>query len=290
MIEPKTANPGVQKLSRRSTVSPLLWELAQGDPALALKKLETSLQGLTYAEAERRQRIHGKNEVAHEKPRPWWAQVIKVFSNPFILVLAVLGIVSYVTDVYLPEQDLSRWRLAHNETKSAQEAHTSAQTYVSRGSFRNAAILGTGEPKGGDWTKVIILTAMITLSGLLRFWQEYRSVRAAERLTAMVRTKATLSRVRSKPAQLANGDSPLERGGRQEVSIAEVVPGDIIHLSAGDMIPADVRVITAKDLFVSQSVLTGESMPVEKHDRLRYGEENSPRAEFRSAGKPSRDE
>ena len=154
----------------------------------------------------------------------------------------------------------------------AQEAHTSAQTYVSRGSFRNAAVLGTGEPKGGTG-QVIILTAMITLSGLLRFWQEYRSVRAAERLTAMVRTKATLSRVRSKPAQLANGDSPLERGGRQEVSIAEVVPGDIIHLSAGDMIPADVRVITAEDLFVSQSVLTGESMPVEKHDRLRYGEE-----------------
>lgn len=57
-------------------------------------------------------------------------------------------------------------------------------------------------------------------------------------------------------------------GQRREVPISELVPGDIVALSAGDMIPADVRLLSSKDLFVSQAVLTGESLPVEKYDTL----------------------
>src|ERR1700688_1497436 len=85
MAQLKVSRPTPQRGNRRSTVSPLLWELAQGDPAVALKTMEASLEGLTDAEVGRRRRIYGKNEVAHEKPPPWWVQFLKAFSSPFIL-------------------------------------------------------------------------------------------------------------------------------------------------------------------------------------------------------------
>lgn len=100
---------------------------------------------------------------------------------------------------------------------------------------------------------VIIICTMVLISGLLRFVQETRSNNSAEKLKAMVHTTATVSR----------GDE-----GKKEVPLAEIVPGDIVYLSAGDMIPADVRVIACKDLFVSQSSLTGESEPLEKYDHV----------------------
>jgi Mg2+-importing ATPase len=100
MARLKTLEPNIQR-SHRSTVSPLLWELAQRDSAFALKKLESSREGLAETEVARRRKIYGKNDVAHEKPPPWWTQFIKAFSSPFILVLSVLAFVSYITDVRL---------------------------------------------------------------------------------------------------------------------------------------------------------------------------------------------
>ena len=97
-------------------------------------------------------------------------------------------------------------------------------------------------------TVAIILT-MVIISGTLRFVQESRSGHAAEKLLAMITTTCTVIR---KP------------GGTQELALEELVVGDIIHLSAGDMVPADVRILEAKDLFISQSAMTGESDPVEK--------------------------
>lgn len=120
-----------------------------------------------------------------------------------------------------------------------------------------------------DWTKVIILLVMIVISSLVRFVQEYRSTVAAERLKAMVKTTATV--IRRPDDQAASAPSPSTAqpaGARREIPISELVPGDIVVLSAGDMIPADLRLLTAKDLFVSQSALTGESMPVEKYHQI----------------------
>jgi Mg2+-importing ATPase len=106
-------------------------------------------------------------------------------------------------------------------------------------------------PEDRSFRTIIVLSAMVLLSTLLRFWQEFRSNQAAEELKAMVRsTTAVLRAGMVRP---------------QEVPISALVPGDLVYLSAGDMIPADVRVLTAKDLFVSQAMLTGESIPVEKH-------------------------
>jgi Mg2+-importing ATPase len=103
---------------------------------------------------------------------------------------------------------------------------------------------GEADPKA-----VIIITAMVLISGILRFAQETRSGHAAENLLKMIKTTANVQR--------------REKGG-YEIPISDVVVGDIVHLSAGDMIPADMRIIRAKDLFISQSALTGESAPIEK--------------------------
>lgn len=106
-----------------------------------------------------------------------------------------------------------------------------------------------GTPEDADPLTVIIIMTMVVISGALRFVQESRSGNAAEKLLGMITTTCTVDREEEK---------------KQEIPLVEAVVGDIIHLSAGDMIPADVRIIEAKDLFISQSALTGESEPVEK--------------------------
>ena len=104
----------------------------------------------------------------------------------------------------------------------------------------------------GDTRTTVVIGAMIVLSAVLRVVQEHRSHEAAAALKALVRTRASVLR--------AGADEPVE------LLMDDLVPGDIVHVSAGDMIPADVRLLAAKDLFVSQSSLTGESMPVEKDE------------------------
>ncbi|MDF7671478.1 magnesium-translocating P-type ATPase [Orbaceae bacterium ESL0721] len=174
--------------------------------------------GLTHAEAENRLEQYGKNEVAREKVPSALHQLLLAFKNPFIFVLLILAIVSFFTDYYLP-------------LKSGEET---------------------------DSTAIIIIITMVLLSGLLRFWQEYRSNKAAEALKSMIRTTATVLRRERQ-------DLPEKA---MEIPLGDIVPGDIILLSAGDMIPADIRLIESRDLFVSQAVLTGESIPVEKYDTL----------------------
>ncbi|WP_395383495.1 magnesium-translocating P-type ATPase [Mesorhizobium sp. UC22_110] len=109
-----------------------------------------------------------------------------------------------------------------------------------------------------DPTKVSIILLMVVTSAVMRFVQEYRSGKAAEALKAMVRTTATVLR------QV----SPNTKPDLIEVPMAQVVAGDIIRLSAGDMVPADIRLIESRDLFISQAALTGEALPVEKYDTL----------------------
>ncbi|KLD62979.1 magnesium-translocating P-type ATPase [Dyella japonica] len=104
-----------------------------------------------------------------------------------------------------------------------------------------------------DLTGPIIIAVMVGISVVLSFTQEYRSSKAAEKLKAMVRNTATVTR------RASDGHSE-----RIEVPVGELVAGDIVHLAAGDMVPADLRLVSAKDLFISQAILTGESLPVEK--------------------------
>lgn len=113
-------------------------------------------------------------------------------------------------------------------------------------------------PADKDWKTIIVLSVMISVSTLLRFVTEFKSTRAAEALKALVSTTATVLRRSSNSAHPS----------KSEVPISLVVPGDIVMLGAGDMVPADIRLLSSKDLFVSQSALTGESLPVEKFDAL----------------------
>jgi Mg2+-importing ATPase len=100
----------------------------------------------------------------------------------------------------------------------------------------------------GDLKATVVIFVMVVLSVVLRFFQEMRADNAAAKLQAMVSNTATLVR----------------DGKEQEVSLKMLVPGDIIRLAAGDMVPADTRVLSAKDLFLNQAALTGEALPVEK--------------------------
>ncbi len=105
-----------------------------------------------------------------------------------------------------------------------------------------------------DMKAAVVIGSMVVLSTVLRFLQESRSNRAADELKAMVSNTSTVLR----PGEATGGAL------RIEVPMRDLVPGDLIALSAGDMIPADCRLLSAKDLFISQSALTGEAMPVEK--------------------------
>ncbi|HEU4988856.1 MAG TPA: magnesium-translocating P-type ATPase [Gemmatimonadaceae bacterium] len=186
-------------------------DVAYLDADAALAALDTSRAGITDAEAAERLERVGPNEVAHEKPPTWYAELARAFANPFNVLLTTLAAVSGAT-----------------------------------GDREGAAVIGV----------------MVVFSTSLRFVQEYRSNKSAQALHALVRTSATVER--------AADETPLEGTPsvrRREIPMRELVPGDIVYLSAGDMIPADVRLLTAKDLFVGQSALTGEALPVEKLDR-----------------------
>lgn len=107
-------------------------------------------------------------------------------------------------------------------------------------------------PEDKNLITVLIISAMVTISGILKFLQEGKSNNASKKLKAMINT--TIAVVRE--------------GYTWEIDIDDIVPGDIIKMTAGDMIPADVRIIQAKDLFISQSAITGESEPIEKFEKL----------------------
>lgn len=183
--------------------------VAKFDKATFFSFLETKEAGLDEEQVELRQQEYGSNEVVHEKAPAWYVQFFQAFINPFIAVLIVIAIISFIMDVML------------------------------------------AKPGEGDYKTVIVVGVMVMLSSFLRFWQEFRSNKAAEQLKSMVKTTATVLRL---------GEP------KKEIEIKELVPGDIIFLSAGDMIPADCRIIQSKDLFLNQSTLTGEALPVEKRE------------------------
>ncbi|MGO2082458.1 magnesium-translocating P-type ATPase [Vagococcus sp.] len=110
-----------------------------------------------------------------------------------------------------------------------------------------------------DLTGVFIIVAMVLLSGTMTLIQSVKSNRSAEKLSNLVQVTATVVR----------------EGKEREIAIEELVCGDVIKLSAGDMLPADLRLFKTKDLFVSQAAMTGESYPVEKRSEpnVRISEE-----------------
>jgi len=162
-----------------------------------LKRLKTSLNGLSSKDVEERLKLFGYNELVKKKKRLAIISFLSHFKSPLVIILLIAGLISGIL---------------------------------------------------GETTNAAIIFFIVVFSIILDFYQESKAERAAEMLKQRVATTATV----------------LRDGVKREVRLNEIVPGDIIYLSAGDIVPADARVITAKDLFVNQSVLTGESFPVEK--------------------------
>ncbi|HBT3004936.1 TPA: magnesium-translocating P-type ATPase [Klebsiella aerogenes] len=217
-VENRNTNRSASENDKQHKKSFAIETEAFNSPDHTLARLNSSRQGLTTADALERLDDYGRNEVARESVPPFFIQLLQAFNNPFIYVLMALAAVSFITDYWLP--------------------------------------LRNGEET--DLTGVIIILTMVSLSGLLRFWQEFRTNKAAQALKSMVRTTATV--LRRGPGNI--GPS------QEEIPIEELVPGDIIFLAAGDLVPADVRLLESRDLFVSQSILSGESLPVEKYDLM----------------------
>lgn len=163
--------------------------------------------------------VFGENKLSRHQNDSVLKRIFEAFVNPFTVILIVLALVSFVTDVML------------------------------------------AAPEEKDPVFVMIVGVMVLISGSLRFFQEQKSDRAAERLSEMVETTAAVDR------------SPA---GKAEIPLDEIVVGDIIYLAAGDMVPADVRILNARDLFISQSSLTGESEAVEKYGNPVENAENDP--------------
>ena len=213
------------------TLNKQLREAAHADSDALLTSLHTHIDGLDEAQAEKIRKHSGLNEIEQEKPLQWWAHLWLCYKNPFNLLLTVLALISYYTE---------------------------------------------------DTTAAAVIGSMVLLSTLLRFVQEARSNRAAEKLKAMVSNTATVARRVSaekealdnhpfdSKAIAAHGNNQITYDStRVELPIKLLVPGDIVILSAGDMIPADLRLLATKDLFVGQAALTGESLPVEKFATLK---------------------
>ena len=103
-------------------------------------------------------------------------------------------------------------------------------------------------PENPDYANIIVIVVLVAISTFLEFFSEYRSNKAADKLKKLVLTTATVVR----------------NGKKEKVTFRELVIGDTVILSAGDMIPADLRIIESKDLYVGQSSLTGESDAIKK--------------------------
>jgi Mg2+-importing ATPase len=141
----------------------------------------------------------------------------------------------------------------HGLNEIAREKHKSALIHLLN-NMKNPlvillAVLAVISYLTGDLRATVVILAMILLGIVLRFYQELRADNAAAELKAMVSNRATV----------------IRNGEEKEIPLKMLAPGDIVRLSAGDMIPADVRVLSAKDLFLNQSALTGEALPVEKN-------------------------
>ncbi len=173
----------------------------------------------------------------------------------------------------LSEEEAQSLRAAHGRNVIAEEKPTHWFVQLLKAGNNPfiylLMVLGGVSYATGDLRAALVMGVMILVSVLLRFYQELRSSQAANALKAMVSSTATVLR-----RNYVTGGNELDIipfASAMEIPLDQLVPGDVVRLSAGDMIPADVRILTSKDLFVSQAALTGESLPVEKADHLPAG-------------------
>ncbi|KAA6460496.1 magnesium-translocating P-type ATPase [Bacillus cereus] len=190
----------------------MLSEIAKSDVESTLAFFKTSSHGLSQEEATKRLEVYGENKVIYQKRLKWYITLFNYFRSPFISLLIILGMLSFLTN---------------------------------------------------DIKGTIIVGIMVAVSVLIRFIQEIRSQKSIEKLKNLVYEKVTVLRWRD-VLYKENKRAVLEESGKIQVALENLVPGDIIELSAGNIVPADVRIISSENLLVNQSSLTGEALPIVK--------------------------
>jgi len=211
----KRKNKGAQIQEKQRSAEKKLFSYARMTEAALFSRFDSSPNGLGSLEAENRQGRFGKNIITADHQNTTLHRLREAFINPFNIILLLIALVTYVTDVVLP-------------------------------------------PTPDHLTALIVLALVLLASGVA-FFQSQRAGKAAESLSKMISNTAHIRR----------------DGALKEYPMDQVVPGDVVWLSAGDMLPADVRFLSAKDTFVAQAALTGESNPVEKFSRIPEGQEEA---------------
>ena len=173
------------------------------------KKYETSIEGLSVVDIDNKIEEYGKNIIDFKENNTIWHKIKEAFINPFNIVLTIVAIITFITDVVLATKP--------------------------------------------DYATFILITSTILISAIISFNEQTKSDNAAKKLKKMITNKMEV----------------IRDGIQVTVDIDNIVPGDIVKLSSGDMIPGDVRFIETKDLFIDQASLTGESNPVEKFSILK---------------------
>lgn len=196
-IEYEEKNPKVRPKSKQE-ISDNLIKVSAEDNDNILRQLNSSLGGLSYHQIKKRLFQNGPNEIESEKREHWIIRLFKIFTNPLVVLLLFIILVSILTK---------------------------------------------------DYRTVTVISIMVLISVFLKFFQENQAYNSAESLRSMVKTTCTV----------------IRNFKKKEIDLSRVVPGDIIDLTAGDIVPADLRILESKELFVNQSLLTGEALPAEKH-------------------------
>ncbi len=226
--------------------------------------LNSSLEGLNQEEIEHRSSEYGKNIIASEKPLAWYWMILNNFRNPFILVLVLLGIVSYATDdvkgalivaIMVVVSVLMRFTQEFRSTNAAEALRVMVRT---KATVKRVVEREVEEPVKDPEKDPEKEHEHEEGKGLKKEIGREDGEKGEEEDEGEKGEKGGETESSKKSVEF--------KSEKIEVPIEDLVPGDIVFLSAGDMIPADVRLIRSKDIFISQSALTGESMPVEKHD------------------------
>ena len=177
-----------------------------------LEELKTTNEGLSCVEIEEKQEEYGKNILDLKNNKTLLSRLKEAFINPFNIVLILVAIVTFFTDV----------------------------------------IIATKK----DYLTFMLIISTVIISAMISFFQQASSDKAAQKLKKMISNKIDV----------------IRDGNQEVIDVEEAVLGDIVKLSSGDMIPGDVRFLEAKDLFIDQASLTGESNPVEKFAILKDNE------------------
>ena len=168
------------------------------------KDLKTSIDGISFTEIEEKQEEYGKNVIDIKNNNTTLSRLKEVFINPFNIVLIIVAIITFFTDV----------------------------------------VFATSK----DYITFSLIIGTVFISAMISFFQQTSSDKAVQKLKKMISNKVDV----------------IRDGLQSSVDVEEIVLGDIVKLSSGDMIPGDVIFLEAKDLFIDQASLTGESNPVEK--------------------------